>query len=73
MSPLANKKDEKAEAPAKEAPKKRTVPAHPGDLTPSAHALEVVGEFKGEPGSPEALKHGERYQAEKSKRRLGYG
>jgi hypothetical protein len=65
----------KSDAPgaAKEEPAKAKskAPAHPGDLTPSGYALDVVGEFTGDPGSPAALKHGERYQAEKRKRRFG--
>lgn len=57
-------------APAPKA--KAKAPSHPGDLTPSAAALAEVGPFEGEPGSEAALKHGERYQAAKRKRRFGH-
>ena len=65
---MADDKKQQAEQPKK--------PAKPSEaalaaMTPSQAALAVVGEFEGEPGSAEALAHGERYQAEKRKRRFG--
>ena len=45
---------------------------HPGNLTPSMYALQEVGPFEGEPGSPEAGEHGEKYLSAKMKHRLGY-
>ena len=59
---------EVAPAAAEEAP----AGEHPGNLTPSMYALEEVGPYEGEPGTPEALAHGEKYLSAKMKHRLGY-